>query len=228
MANVTASIQLGYDTLPQFETKLKPDGAGGERLVDFVNYMTMSDPPSKMQRQVRGMRPDNREGADPHSYIGANIRAIWAVVGPAYDDYKSKTVRELSGTPIETWDELGKLEGAFALAKTIGIRTIEQFRDAPDIQIGRLDIPDRLGWRAKAGRYLEQTHKTATAVAQDTARSEVAALSAQMAAQNEQIGLLMNKLADMQITAEDEPVRRRGRPPKSDYAAHTDADTEAA
>ena len=211
MAQVTASIQLGFDGKPPFEGKLKPDGMGGDRMVDYVNYQTLSDPPAKMTRAVAHMRPDNREGADPHSYIGQNVRATWAVIGPAYDDYKSKTVRELIGTPVETWAELGQLEGAYDLLKQIGIRTIEQLRDAPDVQISRVAIPDRLGWRAKAGRYLELSQRTANTVVQDATRSEVAELKSQ-------VEMLMSKLAEMQVASEDAP-RRRGRPPRDDAAA---------
>ena len=198
MAQVTASIQLGFDGKPPFESKLKPDGNGGERWVDYVNYQTMSDPPAKMTRAVETMRPDQRDGADPHSLIGTYARTIWAVVGPAYDDFKSKTVREQVGTPIESWGELGQLDGAFELLKSVGIRTIEQFRDSPDVQLARVAIPDRLGWRAKAGRYLDRSQKAEAVASNDATRTEVAEL-------RDQVQLLMGKLAELTVAAESKP-----------------------
>lgn len=207
MAQITASIQLGFDGKPAFETKMKPDGKGGDRFVDYINYQTMSDPPAKMTRTVESMRPDNRDGADPHSLIGTYARTIWAVVGPEYDDYKSKTVREQTGTPIESWAELGQLDGAYELLKAVGIRTIEQFRDSPDVQLSRVAIPDRLGWRAKAGQHLDRAQKSAHTLAQTNTLSEVAELRSM-------VEMLTNKLAEMHVAGEEETGKRRGRPPR--------------
>ena len=192
-------IPDGRDQAPivplKFWTDYEPDGQGGFREVDFVQWTR------------RGSN-----GATTSDKIGRVKKDVtkWAVLERFYDHWKRGQEAPVNGTPLEAW--AGITREQIAVLKQLHLTSVEDFATATDAVLVRLNMPGIRGLQQKAKAFLAN-RSSADAAAAIAARDEkIAFLEAQVAELVEMVQALQPKEGA-------EPVKRGpGRPRKVEAA----------
>lgn len=145
--------------------------------------------------RIKDIEP--RDGIDPSSLKGTHMRAMWSVIGPAYDAWKAGNELPETGTPLAAWS--GVSQDQAGILRKCGIRTIEDMRDAGDALIGSIPLPGARDLKRMAGEWL-------AGKGQADMMARVADLEAQNAAM-------------VEMLAEREPTKRGPGRPKKEEAA---------
>jgi len=127
--------------------------------VDWVTYQPMQGtdggPPSlATSDKVRRLNPDNvvlAEGADGGEKL-THMRAIWSVIGPAYQAWKEGREVPEDGTPIGTWPQLSSED--VEIFRMAGIRTVEQIANITDNMAAKLRMPNVHDLKKLAAMFL--------------------------------------------------------------------------
>ena len=94
--------------------------------------------------------------------------ARWNKIKPAYDAWKSGREIPVDGTPLGSWPQLS--EDQVQLLNMMGIRTVEEVRDASESIITRVPFPNARDLPKQASLFLSAFDKQR--VAQDMSRIE--------------------------------------------------------
>jgi hypothetical protein len=145
---------------------------------------------------VECLRP--KDGVD--GMRGDHIRAVWAIIEPAYKAWKDGAEAPEVGTALGAWPGVTP-EQAKAL-RSIGIRSVEEMASVSESVMARSPVPNMRDLKAQAQLWLDGRDGAEQA-------AKITELQAQLEAMKE---LLVEAAAERQDTEEAKP--RRGRPPK--------------
>lgn len=127
--------------------------------------------------RVRFLTPlpddDERQERDPAGTKAMHMKAVWSVIGPAYEAWKAGNEIPESGIPLQAW--AGIDEGQVAEMKRLGIKTVEDVANITDALIQKIQLPRVRDLRKLAQEYLAS--KGATDMA-----GELAEMKEQLAA----------------------------------------------
>jgi len=165
---------------------------------DWVQIAPKHSPNAITNYKVRHITPPE-DFADNQSAKAQHMRAIWSIVGPAYEAWlKGEDIPE-DGYPLSAWP--GCNDAQVHELRKHGIRTVEDVRDMSDGQVPKINLPDVRLLRSQARLFLEAQESTETA-------RRMAEQEAQMATMHEQMEEMRAALA----AAQEKP--KRGRPRK--------------
>lgn len=174
----------------------------GRNPVDWVLVAPLGEEFMKTQtwHRIKDVKP--REDVDHNTKESASYQdmaAKWSVIGPKYDAWKSGEDIPEDGTPLAAWSGVTP-EQAQAL-RGLGIKTVEDVRDAGEEAMKNMRFPNARKLPALAREFLEG----ADASAKD---ARIAELEERMAA--------MADMLEEKLAAE---APKRGRPKKEAEAA---------
>lgn len=192
----------------RFWTEYRPDGVDDKgspklREIDMVAYAplgksnmaTMVEAVSRLAK-VAPIEP----GTDNPAVLMAHAR--WKIIKAHYDAWKQGNEVVVNGTPLGAWPALTG-EQVQAL-KTMGLRTVEEIRDASESIVTRFPFPNSREIQRQAGMFLAAFDK-------DKVSRDHAALQAQLDEKNEQLEELRQIVLEMQ--------RNQAKPAKKDKEA---------
>lgn len=135
--------------------------------------------------------PENptREQKESASY--QDMIARWSVIGPAYEAWKGGTDLPQTGTPLEAWP--GVTPDQVRALKALGIRTVEDVRDAGEAAVRDLRFPHARQLPRMAAEFLD---------------------GSDAAAKDAKIAELEERMAAMAAMLEEKMEPKRGRPRK--------------
>ena len=160
----------------KFWTTYSPDGhdetgAPKMRAVDMVAYAPIGKSNSQLcieavarLAKVIAIEPGNENIA----VLMANNR--WTIIKRHYDAWKLGNEVPTTGTPLAAWP--GVTSEQVQVLKTMGIRTVEEIRDASEGIISRFPFPNARELQRSAGLFLTSFDKDKTS--KDLARLEAA------------------------------------------------------
>lgn len=156
----------------QFWKDLKPDGAGGNKEVHFVEWARTGQI-VHLHKQVdevqRIMRP--RKGMTGP----AALDPVWVALKPAYEAWLEGVSLPATGTALDAWPALGKR--ALKIFQEAGFRSVEDIAAANDSDIRAVRIPDALKLHQMARAYVANKQGSAHVEAAFAERdAEIAAL----------------------------------------------------
>lgn len=143
------------------------------------------------------MDPDKAGSATYQDMI-----AKWAIIGPAYNAWKSGNELPEDGTPLSAWSGVTSEQAKFM--RSVGIRTVEEVRDMGEATVEKLRFPNARKLPALAASWLDGEQ-----VAEKDAK--ILEMQAKMDAMAEMLEEQMKK------DAADKP--KRGRPAKQETEA---------
>lgn len=171
-----------------------------------------------------------RQVDDPHSAVGNMARARWAVFGPHFEAFLSKTKLEVTGTVLEHWLTEPGDATRLAMLKSCGLRTVEEFLRAPESLMIALAprMPDVRRYRELAVTFMrvreKSDHQKAIEAVASEKDGEISSLKEQIAEMRGMMEALLQAQIEQAKAAggeADEPPKRRGRPPKIEADAET-------
>ena len=179
----------------KFWTEYRPDGVDAEgrpklREIDMVAYAPLGK--SNMATMVEAVsrlakiQPIDT-GTDNPAIIMAHER--WKSIKQHYDAWKQGNEVPVDGTPLGAWPALTS-EQAQAL-KTMGLRTVEEIRDASEGIVLRFPFPQAREIQRQAGMFLQAFDK-------EKVSRDQAALRAELDEKNEQLEELRQIVLEMQ------------------------------
>ena len=194
----------------KFWTVYTPDGkddAGNPKMrgVDMVAYAPIGK--ANMQlcieavarlAKVIAVEPGNENIA----VLMANKR--WEVIKRHYDAWKHGNEVPLNGTPLAAWP--GVTSEQVTVLKTMGIRTIEEIRDASEAIITRFPFPAARELQRSAGLFLASFDK-------DKVSKDMARLEAANAEKDSQLEEMRQMLLEMQA------AQKQAKPAKNEKVA---------
>lgn len=183
----------------KFETKYTP-GPDGMKATDWVLLAPIGAEHKNTQtwKRVANIRPpaapdDNL--ANSQSFM--DMQAKWAVVGPAFDAWKTGQDIPEDGTPLETWAALSTDQVRF-LKDHMSVRTVEEVAGLNDNDFAAMPFPNARKLPDLATKFL----RNESASAKDAQISDLQAK--------------VDQMAEMLAAQASEPTKRpRGRPPKT-------------
>jgi hypothetical protein len=192
----------------RFWTEYRPDGVDDKgapklRSIDMVAYAPLGK--SNMQTCVEAISRLSKvqpidPGTDNPAVLMAHAR--WKIIKQHYDAWKQGNEVPVDGTPLGAWPALTP-EQVQAL-KTMGLRTVEEIRDASEGIVTRFPFPNSREIQRQAGMFLAAFDK-------DKVSRDHAALQAQLDEKNEQLEELRQIVLEMQ--------RNQAKPAKKDKEA---------
>ncbi len=179
----------------RFWTEYRPDGADPQgnpklREIDMVAYAPLGK--SSMQTVVEAVsRLAKVQPIDPGNDNPAVLmaHARWKIVKQHYDAWKLGNEVAVDGTPLGAWPALTS-EQVQAL-KTMGLRTVEEIRDASESIVLRFPFPNAREIQRQAGLFLSAFDK-------DKISRDQAALKAELAEKDEQLEELRQMVLELQ------------------------------
>lgn len=179
----------------KFWTEYRPDGVDGEgnpklRAIDMVEYAAVGKSGMQSMREAVS-RLAKVQPVDPGNESPAIMMAHnrWKIVKAAYDAWKTGNEVPVDGTPLGAWPALSQ-EQAQAL-KTMGIRTVEEVRDASEGIVLRFPFPQAREIQRQAGLFLAAFDK-------DKVSRDVDAMKALMEEKDAQLEEMRQIVLDMQ------------------------------
>jgi len=179
----------------RFWTEYRPDGVDAEgnpklRSIDMVAYAPLGK--SNMQTCVEAVSRLSKvqpidPGTDNPSVLMANAR--WKIIKQHYDAWKQGNEVPVDGTPLGAWPALTG-EQVQAL-KTMGLRTVEDIRDASEGIVLRFPFPNAREIQRQAGMFL-------TAFDKDKVSRDLKAMQDQMAEKDAQLEEMRQIVLEMQ------------------------------
>lgn len=152
--------------------------------------------------RVKNIRPpESVDSQTAESLSYKDMKAKWTIIGPAYEAWRNGQELPETGTPLEAWSGVTADQARFM--RNMGVRTVEDVRDAGDATLEKLKFPNARQLPKLAKSWLE-----GAAVAEKDA--QIAEMEERMKAMQE---LLEEKMG------EAKPKRGPGRPKKETEAA---------
>lgn len=179
----------------RFWTEYRPDGVDDKgspklREIDMVAYAplgksnmaTMVEAVSRLAK-VAPIEP----GTDNPAVLMAHAR--WKIIKAHYDAWKQGNEVVVNGTPLGAWPALTG-EQVQAL-KTMGLRTVEEIRDASESIVTRFPFPNAREIQRQAGMFL-------TAFDKDKVSRDLKAMQDAMADKDAQLEEMRQIVLEMQ------------------------------
>jgi len=169
-----------------FETRYKFNPATGQNdlPVDYVTYSPRFGAQSlAVTDAIHRMRPDQSriKGTEQSRDMKfAFLKMRWDMIEPAYEAFKKGNEIPESGTPLGAWPGVTSNQ-ADGLRK-MGIRTVEEVRDMPDGQMGRIPFPGIRDLKKQAGTFLDASDRNATSTQMSDLKSQNEAMSERLEA----------------------------------------------
>lgn len=182
----------------EFKTEYRP----GKDPVDWVLVAPLGADYDRTQTWHRVKKitpPENPTREQRESLSFQDMTARWTIIGPAYEAWKGGIDLPETGTPLEAWP--GVTPDQARALKAVGIRTVEDVRDAGEAAFRDLRIPNARQLPKIAAEYLKG--------------SETAAKDAKIAELEERMAAMAEMLEEK--AAVEAP--RRGRPRKETETA---------
>lgn len=158
-----------------------------------------------------------RDDVDPDNPAFMIARERWATIQPAYEAWKSGQEIPLHGTPLAIAGIVTPQEAE--IIKTYGLKTVEEFAEAPDSVVTRIQLPAIRDKQALAKRFCETAGNRAITADLDAKDEQIRSMSEELKE--------MRELLEMAMAEKDEP-KRRGRPPKNAEPAPAQDESVAA
>lgn len=137
-------------------------------------------------------------------------RIMWDFIRPRYEAWKANQELPETGTPLAAWNHLTQAQAE--ILRVNGVRSVDDVALLTDTHIHRIPIPNLRSIIEAAKKFIDS--------------KDVNKFTAQMAAKDEMIAALTQRVdqlaqmvADQQAGDRAEAPRRRGRPPKEAEAA---------
>lgn len=179
----------------RFWTEYRPDGVDDKgspklREIDMVAYAPLGK--SNMATMIEAVSRLSKvspidPGTDNPAVLMAHAR--WKIIKAHYDAWKQGNEVPVNGTPLGAWPALTG-EQVQAL-KTMGLRTVEEIRDASESIVTRFPFPNSREIQRQAGMFL-------TAFDKDKISRDQAALQAQLSEKDEQLEELRQMVLELQ------------------------------
>jgi len=172
----------------EFWTDYQPNASGGVDAHDWAMW-------------VKKGVTNGATTSDKIARIRKSEPIIWAVLERHYKAWKEGQAAPVVGTPLDAMPFMPR-EAVKVLAG-VHVRSVEDFVNAEDAALSRLNVPGIRGLRDKSRAFLD-------------AQANTAGVAAELAALREQVELLTT--ANAQVTATADAMaelagKRRGRPP---------------
>lgn len=204
----------------RFWTNFKPDGKGGFKGIDMVEYCavgkanmatTVATVSSLGKLQPIELAQDNPAIAMAH--------ARWNGIKAAYDGWKNGNEIPLDGTPLAAWPGISSDQAGHL--RTIGLRTVEEIAEASDSIITKLPFPGARELRVSAQNFLKAADKTKTA-------SEISELQSKLSEKDDQLEELRQIVLDMQAQMSKPAVDAAEKPSRGGKSRRAETSEEAA
>ncbi len=187
----------------KFWTKYKPDGQGGFKAVDMVEYCAVGK--ANMATTVAtvaslGKLLPLEPGDENMAVMMAHAR--WNSIKPQYDAWKEGRETPIDGTALAAWPGISSDQAEFL--RNMGIRTVEEIADASDSIITKIPFPGARELRSSAQAFLKSADKTKVA-------SEITNLTEQNRALTEQLEEMRQIVLEMQEDRNSEKQGKRSR-----------------
>lgn len=134
----------------------------------------------------------------------------WAIIEPAYRAWKHNQDVPINGTPLGAWPGVSH-DQAEAL-RMMGIRTVEEVRDASDGIVTKFPFSGGRELRVAADAYLKSADRNKVS-------ADISNLTSENVALKEQIEELRAMILESKSDDTEDAPKRRGRPPKDQAAA---------
>lgn len=158
--------------------------------VDWVTYAPSHAPLSSMTTdRIRHMQPTQEMLSGETSEKLKFFLARWAAIEPHYEAWKAGHELPTDGMPLAHWP--GVTTAMADVLRTYGIRTVEEVRDLLDSQLDKVRLPNMRDLRKSAAAFLDNMRVAQVAEREVERDSEVAALKAAMAEQQERLDAAM-------------------------------------
>jgi hypothetical protein len=149
----------------KFWSDYTPDGVDAEgkpkmKAVDMVAYAPIGKSNMQLVKDAV-VRLGKLQPLNPDNPASVMAHARWAQIKSAYDAWKSGNEVPLNGTPLAAWPGVSS-EQAAAL-KMMGVRTVEEVRDASESIVVRFPFPHAREMQKAAGLFLMNFDKDKTA-----------------------------------------------------------------
>lgn len=194
---ITANVRV-----VKFWTKYKPDGLGGFKEVDMVEYCAVGK--ANMATTVStvaslGKLQPLNPGDENMAIMMAHAR--WNAIKPQYDAWKQGREAPLTGTALAAWPGISSDQAEFL--RGMGIRTVEEIAEASDSIITKIPFPGAREMRSSAQAFLKSADKQKVA-------SELTELREALRSRDEQLEEMRQIVLEMQAS-QGEPKSRGGR-----------------
>ena len=189
-----------------FETRYELDKNTGkkDKPVDYVTYSPrFGADKSVITEAVHRMKPDpERVKGTAHSRDMklAFLANRWEMFDRSYEAFKKGNEIPDDGTPLGVWPGITSQQ-AEGLRK-MGIRTVEEVRDMPDGQMGRIPFPGIRDLKKQAGVYLESADRNA-------ASGQLTELKSQNQAMSERLEEAMKLIAELSAEKAKKPPAKK-------------------
>ena len=148
----------------RFWTDYEPDGAGGFREVEFVQWTRKGSNGATTEDKVARVKRDTLK---------------WPVLERFYEHWKKGQDAPVDGTPLEAWPGITREQ--IAVLKSVHLGSIEDFASASDGVLDKLNIPAIRGLQQKAKAFLANRSSAAAAAAIAERDERIAFLETQLA-----------------------------------------------
>ncbi|MCS3741989.1 hypothetical protein [Rhizobium sp. BK661] len=163
--------------------------------VDWVTYAPSHAPlTAATTERVRHLRPTEEMIHGEQSEKSKFMRARWDAIEPAYDAWKSGHEIPTHGMPLAHWP--GVSAPAAEELRRYGIRTVEEVRDLTDGQLDKIRLPNMRDLRKAARAFIDNVDTANMASREAERDSEIEALKAALAEQQEQFAAAMALLEE--------------------------------
>ena len=156
---------------------------------------------TKTWQRIKDLKPAETEGDPEVGSAAFEARFRWDKIEPAYQAWKKGEDIPTHGTPLAAWSGLNAEQAGHL--KRLGIKTVEELRDATDSIFSALPFPNSRQLKELAARFLDSRSDSARDEEAVQMKERIAALEAALA----------TATSGDEAVAQNEP-RRPGRPRK--------------
>jgi len=201
----------------KFWTKYKPDGKGGFKGIDMVEYCAVGK--ASMATTVAtvsslGKLQPLEPGDENMAIMMAHAR--WNSIKPQYDAWKEGRETPIDGTPLAAWPGITSDQADFL--RNLGIRTVEDIAEASDSIIVKIPFPGARELRTSAQAFLKSADKAKVA-------GEITALTEKNRDLEDQLEEMRQIVLDMQA---ERNAEKPGKKASKRNAAETEPEPAAA
>lgn len=180
---------------------------GTPRAVDMVEYcgvgMAQSRTTIATVSSLSRVRPFEM-GSEDVAAAMANER--WTLIKGAYDAWKKGEEIPDRGTPLGAWP--GITQEQAALIRQAGLRSVEEMAEANDTILKSIKLPNTLGLKENAKRYLASFDKQATAMKIEAAEKRSEGLEQQLEDMRQIVLEMQAKTKAAEEKANDKPKEK--------------------
>jgi hypothetical protein len=195
----------------KFWTKFKPDGQGGMKGIDMVEYCAVGK--ANMATTVATVSSLGKllpldAGEDNPAIKMAHMR--WNSIKPQYDAWKHGNEIPLNGIALAAWP--GVTSDQAEVLRHIGLRTVEEIAEASDSIITKIPFPGARELRLSAQAFLKSADKAKVA-------SEITKLAEDNDSLRAQLEEMRQIVLEMQGKEDKPKNKRRAAEPAEEVAA---------